>query len=66
MVWDGLARRLHVYNRDGDLVRESSPEKSQAGGLPLENGVIVSGDRSSVPMAGLTAWPLTSWAPISH
>ena len=38
MVWDGLARRLHVYGRDGGLVRESSAEKSQAGGLPLENG----------------------------
>ena len=38
MVWDGLARRLHVYNRDGDLVRESSAGKFQDGGLPLENG----------------------------
>jgi len=37
VVWDGLARRLHVYDPDAALIREASGEKSQ-GGLPLENG----------------------------
>lgn len=38
LVWDGLARRLQIYSPDGDLIKESSGEKFQAGGLPLENG----------------------------
>ena len=38
MVWDGLARRFYIYDRDGDLIKESSGDNFQAGGLPLDNG----------------------------